>query len=412
MQKGRMILLVGGAGAMGAGIVRDLVSDRAIVPLDTIVIGDVSGERADALKQELGDPRLKSLRLDVAHAGALRAAFAGADLCINAVPTMAGFQMGIFEAALAARVSYLDLGGLGTYTVQQKREHQRFREAGVCAVLGAGSDPGMSNVLCRIVADELDSVEAINLYWAAERVGPENPVLVPPYNIATVLAEYALPNTQFYDGRHVEVAPMSGPEVIDLPEPWGRCEFMHSAHSEQLTVPVATGIAEKGIREFTWKLHLPRREHDAWVGLVKAGFGTDDEPVEIDGGRARPTEFLAALIGRNIASDRARIPQQDSYEIHFAVARGTKDGAPATVRGEVVVWPNAMYAKYTDPATSMNGSIAAQLLLKSDRRPGVWAPEEFFETAPYLAELKKRAFEVALTVQRDVSALPLGRAAE
>lgn len=205
---------------------------------------------------------------------------------------------------------------------------------------------------------------------------------------------------------------MSGPEVIDLPEPWGRCEFMHSAHSEQLTVPVATGIAEKGIREFTWKLHLPRREHDAWVGLVKAGFGTDDEPVEIDGGRARPTEFLAALIGRNIASNRARIPQQDSYEIHFAVARGTKDGAPATVRGEVVVRPNAMYAKYTDPATSMNGSIAAQLLLKSDRRPGVWAPEEFFETAPYLAELKKRAFEVALTVQRDVSALPLGRAAE
>jgi saccharopine dehydrogenase-like NADP-dependent oxidoreductase len=396
---------------MGAGIVRDLVSDRGIVPIGTIVIGDVSGEKADALRQELCDPRLKAQQLDASDTPALHAALEGADLCINAVPTMAGFQMRIFEAALGARVPYLDLGGLGTFTVQQKYEHRRFRDAGVCAVLGAGSDPGMSNVLCRIVADALDTVEAINLYWAAELIGPENPVLVPPYSISTVLAEYALPSTQFYEGRHVEVGPMSGLEMIDLPEPWGRCEFIHSAHSEQLTVPFAAGIAEKGIREFTWKLHLPRREHDAWVGLVKAGFGPHDEPINIGGASIRPTEFLAAVMGRNITRNHDCIPHQESHEIHFAVARGTKDGAPATVRGQVIVRPNALYENYVDPATSMNGSIAAQLMLLADRKPGVWAPEEFFDPAAYVAELKKREFEVSLTVQRDVSALPLGRAA-
>jgi lysine 6-dehydrogenase len=410
MQQGKTIVLVGGAGAMGAGIVRDLVSDRTIIPLDKVVVGDVSADRAGCLARELGDPRLVPLRLDVADKQALATAIASADLCINAVPTMAGFQMSIFEAALAARVSYLDLGGLGTYTVQQKREHNRFHAAGVCAVLGAGADPGMSNVLCRIAANELDTIEAINLYWAAEVVGPENPILVPPYNISTVLAEYALPSIQFLDGRHVEVPPMSGLEVVDLPEPWGRCEFMHSPHSEQLTVPVAAGIAEKGIREFTWKLHLPHREHDAWVGLVKAGFGIDDEPIAIGGTQIRPTEFLAAVMGRNIARNQERIPRQDSHEIHFAIARGKRDGAPALVRSEVIVRPNALYANYVDPATSMNGSIAAQLMLLAEIKPGVWAPEEFFDTSLYVAELKKRAFEVNLSIQRDVSALPLGRA--
>ena len=73
---------------------------------------------------------------------------------------------------------------------------------------------------------------------------------------------------------------MTGRETIDLPEPWGRCVFMYSPHSEQLTVPLADGIRQKGIREFTWKLHLPHREHEAWIGLVKAGFGDFDDPVD------------------------------------------------------------------------------------------------------------------------------------
>ena len=109
--------------------------------------------------------------------------------------------------------------------------------------------------------------------------------------MSTVLAEYAHPSTQFLEGKHVTCAPMGGVEVLDLPAPWGRCEFMYSPHSEQLTVPLAEGIAEKGIREFTWKLHLPHREHEAWVGLVKAGFGDFNTPVEVNGVSVRPLDL-------------------------------------------------------------------------------------------------------------------------
>jgi len=394
-----IITLLGGAGFMGAGIVRDLVSDRTIIDITEIRLCDASREKMEALAADLGDPRIALVDLDVTDAAALNGAIAGADLCINCVPTLLGFQMAIFEAALAARVAYMDLGGLGTYTVKQLAEDARFKAAGVAAVIGCGADPGMSNVICRAVADELDEIDRINLYWAAELTGEENPVLVPPYSVSTVLAEYAHPSTQFYDGKHVECPPMSGREFLDLPEPWGRCEFMHSPHSEQLTVPLADGIREKGIREFSWKLHLPHREHEAWVGLVKAGFGDFDEPVEIGGVRVKPLDVLNKVIERNIRRNAEKIPAQESHEIHFAIGRGRKDGVDRTVRVEVTVSPDPLYAPYVDACTSMNASIAAQLILAHPRKPGVHAPESYFDAATYFPELEKRKFRIATIIE-------------
>lgn len=390
-----IITLLGGAGFMGAGIVRDLVSDRAIIDITRIRVCDAVRDKMEALKQELGDPRLELVDLNVTDPAALNAAIAGADICINCVPTLLGFQMTIFEAALAAKVPYIDLGGLGTFTVKQLAEHERFKAAGVTAVIGVGADPGMSNVICRAVADELDEIDKINLYWAAELVGEENPVLIPPYSVSTVLAEYAHESTQFYDGKHVTCPPMSGSEFLDLPEPWGRCEFMHSPHSEQLTVPLADGIKEKGIKEFSWKLHLPHREHEAWVGLVKAGFGDFNDPVEVGGVKVRPLDVLNKVIERNIKKNADKIPAQDSHEIHFAIGKGRKNGVETTVTVEVVVKPDAMYAPYVDACTSMNGSIAAQLILANPKRPGVWAPEEYFDVAAYFKELEKRKFIIS-----------------
>jgi saccharopine dehydrogenase-like NADP-dependent oxidoreductase len=391
------IVVLGGAGLMGVGIVRDLLSERAIVPIEAVRVCDGSRGRIDQLLSSLHDARIEPRVFDVTDDAALAAALRDAQLCINAVPTLAGHQMRLFEAALSARVPYMDLGGLGTFTRKQLEAHPRFLAAGVTAVIGAGSDPGMSNILCRAVADQLDQIERINLYWAAELVGEENPVLLPPYSVATVLAEYALPSIQFLDGRHVECAPQSGREILELPPPWGRCEFMYSPHSEQLTVPLAEGVKEKGIREFTWKLHLPHREHEAWIGLVKAGFGDFNEPLPIDGIAVRPVAFLEALIRRNIERHRDRIPAQRSHDIHFAIGRGRKDGAAKTVRCEVIVEPDPLYDGYVDACTSMNASIAAQLMLAAPLRAGVYAPEAYFETSRYLKEVERRRFKVRLT---------------
>jgi saccharopine dehydrogenase-like NADP-dependent oxidoreductase len=310
--------------------------------------------------------------------------------------------MAIFAACLEARKPYVDYGGLGVFTVEQKKQHAAWQQAGVAAVLGLGADPGISNMLCKAVAERLDRIDRINLYWAAENFAPESPVLVPPYSLRTVLAEYANPSQQLLGGKLTEMPPQSGKETLVLPAPWGKTEFMHTQHSEPLTVPFADGIHDKGIREFTWKLHLPAREHEAWVGLCKAGFGDFEDALEIGGAAIRPADFLDALIKRNIARKGQLIPAPQIHELHLAIGEGLHGGKPATLNCALIGSPHPAHAAYADPGTSMGLSIGVKLMLEAPMKPGVWGPEEYFQVAPFLEELRKRHFTVAedIAVQR------------
>jgi saccharopine dehydrogenase-like NADP-dependent oxidoreductase len=392
------ILIVGGAGLMSAGTARDLLSNLSS-GVTKLIAADAHADRLDALKKSLPDPRLETRLSDVNDRAALLSLLADCDLCINGVPTFAGFQMAIFEACLEARRPYVDYGGMGVYTVRQKAEHDKWKKAAATAVIGLGSDPGLSNILCRAVADRLDRVDRINLYWAATKIGPESPVLVPPYSVSTLLAEYANSSQQFLDGRLRAVPAQAGVETIDLPQPWGRTTFMHSQHSEPLTVPFSEGIAEKGIREFTWKLSLPARDHEAWLGLVKAGFGATDEPVTVKGISVRPLDVLLAVIDRNIAKNRSSIPAQEVHEIHFAIGHGTRDGKHCRVTCRVIGHPDPLYDDYADAGTSMNMSIGVQQILSRPLRPGVWAAEEYFQADAFFAELRKRRFSIEIETQ-------------
>lgn len=389
------VLILGGAGLMSAGSARDLLSNLS-TGVTSIVAADANLDRLAALQQSLPDSRLQTRVLDVNDCGAIQSLLADCDVCINGVPTFAGFQMQIFEACLQSKRPYVDYGGMGVYTVRQKAEHEKWKRAGATAVIGLGSDPGLSNIICRAVADRLDRVDRINLYWAATKIGEESPVLVPPYSISTVLAEYANPSQQFLDGKLQEVPAQAGVETIDLPQPWGRTTFIHSQHSEPLTVPFSQGIAEKGIREFTWKLSLPARDHEAWVGLVKTGFGAADEPVTVKGISVRPLDLLQAVIDRNIAKNRHRIPAEESHEIHFAIGHGTRDGKRCRVTCRVIGHPHPLYDGYADAGTSMNMSIGVQQMLSHPLRPGVWAAEEYFHADAFFVELRKRHFSIEI----------------
>jgi len=392
------ILIIGGAGLMSAGTARDLLSNLSS-GVTRVIAADANGERLDALKKSLPDARFETQVFDVTDRGALLALLADCDLCINGVPTFAGFQMAIFEACLQAKRPYVDYAGMGVYTVKQKAQHETWKAAGATAVIGLGSDPGLSNIICRAVADRLDRIDKINLYWAATKIGPDSPVLVPPYSVSTVLAEFANPSQQFLEGKLQEVPAQAGEETIDLPLPWGRTTFIHSQHSEPLTVPFSEGIAEKGIRESTWKLSLPRRDHEAWVGLVKAGFGNMDEPVTVKGVPVKPLEVLQAVIDRNIARNRSRIPAQESHEIHFAIGQGMRDGKRCKVTCRVIGHPDPLYDDYADAGTSMNMSIGVQQIMRRPLRAGVWAAEEYFEADAFFAELRKRKFAIEIETQ-------------
>jgi len=375
------ILVLGGAGIVGAGTIRDLLSPLSS-GITSVIAADTSAQRLAALG--LTDPRLVTREVDVSDRSALRKILDECDLCINGVPTLAGQQMAIFDACYDARRTYVDYGGMGVVTTQQKAEHARWAKAGLTAVIGLGAHPGTSNVLCRAVADRLERIERIRLYWAATKVGPESDVLVPPYSVLSILNGYANPSQQFLGGRLETMPPQSGTETMDLPQPWGRMTFMHTAHSEPLTVPFARGIAEKGIRECTWKMSLPAREHEAWVGLAKAGFRPDS------------ASLLQGVIARDIAERRATIPEQETYEIHLAIGDGTVDVHAERVTCRMIVRPDPFYLNYADAATSMSMSVGVQQMLSTPLRGGVWAPEEYIDVEPYFDQLRQRRFKIDL----------------
>ena len=396
----RMVVL-GGAGLMGAGIVRDLVSEQSD-GIKEVIVADNNEAGIERLKSSISDERIKYVELDVKNNSLMQELLSNADICINSVPTFAGLQMEIFLASLAAKCPYIDLGGMGVYTRKQKEEHDRWVDAGVPAIVGAGSDPGMSNVLCKAVAEELDTIEKINLYWAGKPVGPDNPVIIPLYNIKTILAEYYNPNHQFLNGKLTEVPAQTGKETILLPEPFGETEFMYSQHSEPSTVPFAKGIAEKGIQEMTWKLHLPDEDDTVWKSLVKAGFGEFDDAISINGIDIKPGDFLTALIGRNLERNADKVPEQSDYQIHFAIGVGKKNGLRTRATCTVTSEPDDFFSEYHEASTSMNASFSAQLVLQQENLAGVWGPEEFFDVSRYFDELRKRHFSIKLDVQTEL----------
>ena len=193
---------------------------------------------------------------------------------------------------------------------------------------------------------------------------------------------------------------MSGIQTMLLPEPWGETVFMHSQHSEPLTVPFASGIKEKGIQEMTWRLSLPADEDATWKALVRAGFDGENKPILVNGVEVKPVELLEKLVYRNIDEKSSQIPDQDSFEIHFAIGKGTKDGEAVEAVCTVTSGPDPLYEGYNDAGTSMNCSIGAQLLMRNKTKPGVWGPEEYYDVDEYFAEVKKRHFKVEMEISR------------
>src|SRR2546421_6792384 len=100
------IVLLGGAGEVGAELARDLAQVREV---DSLVVGDLDGERAALLVRELGsrDGRVTAAQVDVRDQKTALRVLADADLLMNCT-SFALFDE-VLSLAIAAGVDYADL---------------------------------------------------------------------------------------------------------------------------------------------------------------------------------------------------------------------------------------------------------------------------------------------------------------
>lgn len=198
-------VVLGGCGAMGSEATRDLATTS---DFDEITIADLNVAQAQTLADELNANsdrgRVRAAPVDASDEDALVTIIRGQDVVVNTMTYHFGLQA--THVAIRAGVNYLDLGGLHN-TPKQLALDNEARAAGITIVLGCGATPGVTNVLARRGANELDTVDAIHIAFASHRsIAPSAGLL------DTVIDEFSPEASRFYyeDGQPVEVQPFDG----------------------------------------------------------------------------------------------------------------------------------------------------------------------------------------------------------
>lgn len=371
---------------MGRAAVYDLSRSGA-----RVLLLDADAGAGRRIARRYGHGRTQVGAADARDPAALAERIRGAAVLINCGPYV--FNPPVMEAALRAGAHYVDLGGLFHTTRQQLRLDARFRKAGLVAVLGMGSAPGILNVMARAAADPLRRVEAIRFYnGGADFTKYAAPVAF-GFAPATVLDEFTLRPMVFENGRFASKPPLSGGE--DFLFEVGHQRVHLSLHSEVATVPLS--YRTKGIRECFFKIAYDPALIERLKLLIALGLADR---------KAGPT----GVAPRNVLLDCfKRLPPApdfiDDRDSLAVVVRGEDRRGPVEIRYDLTANPQRrppLSAVARD--TGFPPSIVAQMLMAGRLRGrGVLPPERCVPVAPFLSALAERGMRARLTVSRPAS---------
>jgi lysine 6-dehydrogenase len=380
-------VVVGGGGLTGRCTVRDLATGGVF---DSVVSADLDPQLAEAAARAAGK-KASAATIDVRDRAAMGTLLHGADVVVNAVQYT--FNLAVMEAALAARVPYLDFGGLFHMTRRQLELDGRFREADLLAIPGLGQVPGVSNVLAMEAAHDLARVESVVIRdgWRDLTVGA--PEVSFTWSPSTFLDEMILPAMVFEDGSYREYPPMSGAEEYDFAAPVGRTRVYRTLHSEPATLPES--LRTKGVRRCEWKEGGPGIEVLRTMSLL--GLGSE-QPLELRGTAVTPREFTLALLKREKLLGAPEGITVDDWEVCDIELRGT-DGDRPVVRHALARFPPRpeWHLTATEYAVGVAGAIGAELIAQGAvTARGVVPPERCVPAGPFRAALARRGIETTI----------------
>jgi saccharopine dehydrogenase-like NADP-dependent oxidoreductase len=370
------ILVLGGSGEMGSAAVADLVERTD----HEVTIGDIRVDSAHELLARLGAPD-RVVGVDVDDPGSLAAALADTDVVLNA--TYMRHNVRVTDAAIAAGVHLVDLGSYYPETLQQLDRHTAAERAGCRIVPGCGVAPGLTNILARLGADQLDSVDAIRMYSYIT-----HPMWTSPGIVVTRFDASTGTSIAWEGGRAAEYPSFSGEERFAFPEPYGEQEVHLVPHPEPLTLPRTIDV-----RDVVFKVGYPADETARIRVLLELGFDRD-EPFAIDGAAISPRRFAAAYIGR-----RGIGPEERSANVKHVRVEGIRDGWPMTLTYDFAVEQTGRSASAA--ITGTVAAIAADLVAHGGP-VGVHPPEAAFEPRPFIDALAARGLVVAERAQRSM----------
>jgi saccharopine dehydrogenase-like NADP-dependent oxidoreductase len=383
------IVVLGGAGKMGCISVQDLAGHPRV---DEVIIADQDAAQARTVSDIVGSPKVAVQQVDATSHDELVDALKTADACVNA--TVYYFNQAIMKACLEARVAYTDMGGLFHTTRKQLELNESFAEAGVSAVLGMGSAPGVPNIQARYAADRLDTVESIRIYDGIKPPPPDDVRFT--YAVPTIVDEMTMPPMVFRDGEFIACEPLSEFEDYWFTPPLGLLPMHLSLHSEVATLPIT--FQHKGLKECSFKINywgMAKKTVEKVRVLADFGFA-GEEPVQVKGQSVVPRALLVAMMSEYVPPideflAPAKTKPPDWVKEIVTEVRGTKDGKALTFRLGTVTCKGAL-------PTGVAPARAAVWLAEGRIPPGVYPPEAALDPEPFLKELEDREIYTLVTV--------------
>lgn len=370
------VLSLGGAGAVCQHATRDLAEFSSF---DQIVIGDYNVAAAEKLAAEIGDPRVEVLKVDAEDYDGLVKLFKDFDVILNGLPWK--YDLAVTKACVAAGVSGLDVSS----EESQWDYDAAAKEKGIVFIPGVGATPGITNVMARRGANQVDEVDEIQINFAAFRCPAPAPGL-----LITFLWEFhpEVEERLYYkDGEFHLVSPFEGLKTVNFSGPIGEQEVCYIPHPETRTMPKSLGAKAVSVHGC-----FPPHAMRLAKALLESGLYSE-EKITVKGIETTAFEMMYELLLQLPASKETPLW---AYGLVVEVY-GKRDGRDVKIKlwnrhPSMEEW-GGKAAYYKNIAIPL--SIGAQMIGRGDVKvKGVVPPEMAIDPDIFFADLRKRGIEI------------------
>lgn len=383
---GRALII--GAGGVASVAIHKCCQNSEV--FEEICIASRTLSKCDALKEKLqgGKTKIQTAKVDADNVDELIALIEDfkPDVVINlALPYQ---DLTIMDACLATKTHYVDTANyepLDTAKFEYKWQwayREKFKKAGITALLGSGFDPGVTGVFSAYAQkhyfDEIHYIDIVDAN-AGDHGYPFATNFNPEINIREITAK----GSYWENGEWVETEPLELKEVYDLPQIGPKDIYL--LHHEELE---SLGLNIKGIKRIRFWMTFSEKYLTHLRVLENVGM-TSIEPIEYEGKQIVPLQFLKAIL-----PDPASLGPRTKGKTNIGcIFQGIKDGKPRTYYVYNVCDHQECYKEVGSQAisytTGVPAMIGASMILKGLwNKPGVHNIEEF-DPDPFMEELNK-----------------------
>ena len=358
---------------------------------EEIMIASRTKSKCDALKEKLQGTtktKIRTAAVDADHVDELVTLINEfkPDVVLNlALPYQ---DLTIMDACLATKTNYVDTANyepVDTAKFEYKWQwayREKFKEAGICALLGSGFDPGVTGVFSAYAQKhQFDEIHYLDILDC--NGGDHGYPFATNFNPEINIREVSAKGSYWEDGKWVETEPMEIKRSYNFDQVGEK--DMYLLHHEELE---SLGLNLKGIRRIRFFMTFGQSYLTHLKCLENVGM-TSIVPIEFEGKQIVPLQFLKAVL-----PDPASLGSRTVGKTNIGcIFQGVKDGKEKTYYLYNVCDHQASYREVGSQAvsytTGVPAMIGAMLVMNGTwNKPGVWNIEEF-DPDPFMDALNK-----------------------